>query len=54
VAKQGKVNLRGIVLDAEEREDAERVAAAVPGVSAVANELRLMTSTRRFASSKQT
>jgi osmotically-inducible protein OsmY len=48
------VSLRGIVLDADEREQAESVAAAVPGVSAVANELRLMTSSRRFASAKQT
>jgi molybdopterin-biosynthesis enzyme MoeA-like protein len=54
LAKQGEVKLRGIVLDAEEREQAESVAAAVPGVRDVANELRLMTSTRRFASAKQT
>ncbi|MDR6854073.1 cytidylate kinase family protein [Variovorax guangxiensis] len=53
-AKEGAVALRGIVLDAEERAQAESVAAAVPGVSGVANELRLMTSTRRFASAKQT
>jgi cytidylate kinase len=54
LAKQGEVRLRGIVLDADEREQAESVAAAVPGVSAVANELRLMTRSRRFASAKQT
>ncbi len=53
-AKQGDVKLRGIVLDAEEREQAEHVAIAVPGVSGVTNELRLMTGTRRFASAKQT
>ncbi|WP_076998912.1 cytidylate kinase family protein [Variovorax sp. KK3] len=53
-AKEGAVALRGIVLDAEERTQAESVAAAVPGVQGVANELRLMTSSRRFASSKQT
>ena len=48
------MTLRGIVLDAEERAQAESVAAAVPGVVGVDNELRLMTSTRRFASAKQT
>ena len=53
-AKQAEVMLRGIVLDAEEREQAESVAAAVPGVRGLANELRLMTSSRRFASAKQT
>ena len=53
-AKQAEVRLRGIVLDAEEREQAESVAAAVPGVRGMANELRLMSSSRRFASAKQT
>ncbi|OUM03745.1 cytidylate kinase family protein [Variovorax sp. JS1663] len=53
-ARQAEVRLRGIVLDAEEREQAESVAAAVPGVRGMANELRLMTSSRRFASAKQT
>ena len=53
-ARQGQVALRGIVLDAEERSQTEEVAAAVPGVDSVDNQLRLMTSTRLFASSKQT
>ncbi|GAA4359324.1 hypothetical protein GCM10023165_55240 [Variovorax defluvii] len=53
-AKQAQVRLRGIVLDAEEREQAESVAAGVPGVRGMANELRLMSSSRRFASAKQT
>ena len=53
-ARQGQVALRGIVLDAEERSQTEEVTAAVPGVDSVDNQLRLMTSTRLFASSKQT
>ncbi len=53
-ARQGQVALRGIVLDAEERSQTEEVAAAVAGVDSVDNQLRLMTSTRLFASSKQT
>lgn len=53
-ARQGQVALRGIVLDAEERSQTEEVATAVPGVDSVDNQLRLMTSTRLFASSKQT
>lgn len=51
---KGKVALRGIVLDNEEREQTESVAAAVAGVHSVDNQLRLMTSSRLFASSKQT
>ncbi|MBT2300854.1 cytidylate kinase family protein [Variovorax paradoxus] len=53
-ARQGQVALRGIVLDAEERSQTEDVAAAVAGVHSVDNQLRLMTSSRLFASSKQT
>lgn len=53
-ARQGQVALRGIVLDAEERSQTEDVAAAVAGVQSVDNQLRLMTSSRLFASSKQT
>jgi cytidylate kinase len=53
-ARHGRVCLRGIVLDAEERAQAEAVAVAVPGVNAVDNQLRLMSSPRRFASAKQT
>ncbi len=53
-ARQGRVTLRGIVLDNEERAGAEGAAAAVPGVDGVDNQLKLMASSRRFASSKQT
>jgi osmotically-inducible protein OsmY len=53
-ARQGQVALRGIVLNTEERAQTESVAAAVPGVHSVDNQLRLMTSSRLFASSKQT
>ncbi|WP_295981005.1 cytidylate kinase family protein [uncultured Variovorax sp.] len=53
-ANQGELLLRGIVLDSEERSQAEAVAAEVRGVSGVHNQLRLMASTRRFASAKQT
>jgi cytidylate kinase len=51
-ASNGRVTLRGIVLDAEERARAEGVATAVPGVTGVDNQLRVMTSSRRFASAK--
>lgn len=53
-ADHGRVSLRGIVLDADERAQTEAVTAAVEGVDAVDNQLRLMATTRRFASAKQT
>jgi cytidylate kinase len=53
-AAPGQVVLRGIVLDAEERAQTERVASTVAGVGRVDNQLRLMASKRLFASSKQT
>ncbi|UVH58395.1 cytidylate kinase family protein [Variovorax paradoxus] len=53
-ANQGEVMLRGIVLNSDERAQTEAVAAEVSGVSGVHNQLRLMASTRRFASAKQT
>jgi cytidylate kinase len=46
------VALRGIVLQAAEREAAERVAAAVPGVASVDNQLRVMAKSRLFPSAK--
>lgn len=49
-----QVTLRGIVLDADERAQAQAVAAAVPGVAGVDNQLRLMAASRLFTSSKQT
>jgi cytidylate kinase len=51
-AGSGHVTLRGILLTAEERSQAENVAAAVPGVVSVDSQLRLMTSSKRFASAK--
>ena len=53
-AAQRHLALLRNVLDAGEREQAGSVAGAVPGVSGVTNESRLMTSPRRFASAKQT
>ncbi|MDP9605904.1 UNVERIFIED_ORG: cytidylate kinase [Variovorax paradoxus] len=53
-ANQGELLLRGIVLDSEERAQTENIAASVVGVTGVHNQLRLMASTRRFASAKQT
>lgn len=53
-ANQGEVMLRGIVLNSDERSQAEGVAATVVGVTGVHNQLRLMASSRRFASAKQT
>ena len=41
-SSSGRVTLRGIVLNAEERAETEKVAHAVPGVSSVDNQLRLM------------
>jgi len=46
------VTLRGIVLKAPERSAAEQVAAGVPGVTSVDNQLRVMSSSRLFSSSK--
>ena len=48
----GHVTLRGIVLKAPERSAAEQVAAGVPGVASVDNQLRVMNSSRLFTSSK--
>ncbi|SOD24139.1 Cytidylate kinase [Variovorax sp. YR752] len=53
-ANQGEVMLRGIVLNSDERVQTETVAAEVSGVTGVHNQLRLMASSRRFASAKQT
>jgi len=48
----GQVTLRGITLKASERDAAEAVATATPGVAAVDNQLRVMASSRRFTYSK--
>jgi cytidylate kinase len=46
----GKIALRGVVLNPGERDAAAAVAAAVPGVVGVDNELRVMAASRRFTS----
>lgn len=48
----GKVTLRGIVLNDQERNEAARVASTAAGVGKVDNQLRLMTVTRRFTHAK--
>jgi cytidylate kinase len=47
-----RIVLRGIVVTAGERAAVEKVAAAVPGVAAVENELRVMAASKLFTSSK--
>ena len=49
-ASAGQLTLRGVVLNAAEREAAAAVAARVPGVLAVDNQLRVMAPSRRFTS----
>ena len=51
-SKDGEVVLRGIVVNAAERAETERVAAIVPGVRKIENELHVMAITRRFTYSK--
>jgi osmotically-inducible protein OsmY len=51
-ASNGRITLRGIVLNAEERAQTEGVASGVPGVAGVDNQLRVMTPSRRFAAAK--
>jgi cytidylate kinase len=51
-AQPTQVVLRGIVLNESERAAAEAVAAAVPGVSKVDNQLRLMAGSKLFTSAK--
>ena len=53
-AHEGRVSMSGIVMSGRESDEARMVAAAVPGVTEVDNRLRMMTPTRRFASSKET
>jgi cytidylate kinase len=50
----GVVVLRGIVVSTTERDAAEKVAAAVPGVTGVDSQLRVMAGSKLFTSSKQT
>ena len=51
-ASQGQVRLLGIVLNAEERAQAGAVTAGVGGVTGVDNQLRVMASSKLFASAK--
>jgi cytidylate kinase len=51
-ANEGRITLQGIVLNAEERARTEGVVAAVRDVSGVDNQLRLMATSRLFASAK--
>jgi cytidylate kinase len=48
----GLVTLRGIVVNAAERAAAEQVTAAVPGVTGVDNQLRVMATSRLFPSAR--
>jgi cytidylate kinase len=51
-ARDGRVALSGIVVNEQEKEEAERVAAAVAGVGKVDSGLHLMAITRKFAHAK--
>ncbi|MBI2747398.1 MAG: cytidylate kinase family protein [Burkholderiales bacterium] len=51
-AQKGRVILKGIVVNAHEQAEVEKVASLVSGVVGVENRLRLMTSSRLFTSSK--
>ncbi|MFN4361135.1 MAG: cytidylate kinase family protein [Hylemonella sp.] len=51
-AQQGRVVLKGIVVNDQEHQQAEKVAAGVPGVKGVENRLRLMKASRSFTYSK--
>jgi osmotically-inducible protein OsmY len=53
-AAGGAVRLTGIVVNEGERALVAEVAAAVPGVASVDNQLNVMKTTRMFTSSKQT
>lgn len=51
-AQKGRVFLKGIVVNAHEQAEVEKVASMVSGVVGVENRLRLMTTSRLFTSSK--
>lgn len=51
-AQKGRVILKGIVVNAHEQAEVEKVASMVSGVAGVENRLRLMTSSRLFTHSK--
>lgn len=48
----GQVALHGIVVNAEERTATEHIARAVPGVTGIDNQLRIMATTKRFTAGK--
>ena len=52
VARDGRVQLAGLVLNESERSEAERVAATIAGPGQVDNELRLMKVDRKFTYAK--
>jgi len=51
-AQKGRVILKGIVVNAHEQAEVEKVTSMVSGVAGVENRLRLMTTSRLFTSSK--
>lgn len=51
-AQQGRVILKGIVVNAHEQAEAEKVCTRVAGVSGVDNRLRVMATSRLFTSAK--
>lgn len=51
-AQGGRILLKGIVVNAHEQSEVERIAATVAGVSSIENRLRLMSSSRVFTYSK--
>lgn len=51
-SRGGKVVLSGIVINAQESAEVARIASTVDGIVSVDNQLRLMATSRRFASAK--
>jgi osmotically-inducible protein OsmY len=51
-AREGRVVLTGIVVNEDERAEAERIARTVVGIDKVDNRLHLMAVTRRFTYAK--
>lgn len=52
-ARDGRVVLTGIVVNEQEKQEAERVASTVAGLGKVDNQLHVMAITRKFADAKQ-
>ncbi len=51
-SRDGRVSLSGIVVNEQEKDEAERIASAVAGIGKVDNRLRLMAITRKFTYAK--